>query len=79
MVAVADWSAVTAAGAFVLGATLATIAVLRVVRAVAVMFRQERHRDRDDLGAWRIDPIAVLELLALILVIVWLADKIWPR
>jgi hypothetical protein len=41
-----DWSALTPAGAFVLGAILATVAVLRVVRAVSVMFGGELHRRR---------------------------------
>jgi hypothetical protein len=47
-----DWSNVDVAGAFVLGAVLATIAVLRVVRAVSVMFgadlRRRRHRPPPD-------------------------------
>ena len=33
-----DWGALVPAAAFVLGAVLATVGVLRVVRAVAVMF-----------------------------------------
>lgn len=45
-----DWGALTPAAAFVAGAVLATIAVLRVVRAVATMFggeiRQTRPRRR---------------------------------
>jgi ABC-type sulfate transport system permease subunit len=43
-----DWEDLDVAGAFVLGTVLATVAVLRVVRAVSVMFRQERRKDRDD-------------------------------
>lgn len=34
----ADWSTITAAGAFVLGAALATLATIRVVRAVITLF-----------------------------------------
>jgi len=43
-VAGVDWSALTPAAAFVAGAVLATIAVLRVVRAVAAMFGGELRR-----------------------------------
>ena len=46
MLAAHDWSNLTVAGAFVLGAVLATIAVLRVVRAVSVMFGNETRRPR---------------------------------
>lgn len=46
MLAALDWTTVEAAGAFVLGAVLATIAVLRVVRAVTTMFGNEIRRDR---------------------------------
>lgn len=48
-----DWSAVTSAGAFVLGATLATIAVLRVMRAVGAVFDEldgRRRRRRPPTG-----------------------------
>lgn len=52
MVGAFDWEAITPAAAFTLGAILATVAVLRVVRAVAVMFGDEsrrlRIRRRDD-------------------------------
>jgi hypothetical protein len=56
-VAGVDWSALTPAAAFVAGAVLATVAVLRVVRAVAAMFggelrRPPRRRPPDD----RSDP-----------------------
>lgn len=44
--AAVDWSNLTVAAAFVLGAVLATVGVLRVVRAVAVMFEAEIRRDR---------------------------------
>ncbi len=46
MLADIDWSNLQVAGAFVLGAILATIAVLRVVRAVAMMFGGELRRTR---------------------------------
>ena len=36
------WEAVTLAGAFILGAVFAVIGVLRVVRAVAVIFDERR-------------------------------------
>ena len=49
MWAAVDWGSLTPAAAFVLGAILATIAVLRVVRAVSFMFgadlRRRRRRD----------------------------------
>lgn len=38
MFAGVEWESVNLAGAFILGAILATIATLRVVRAVAAMF-----------------------------------------
>jgi hypothetical protein len=47
-----DWANLQVAGAFVLGAILATVAVLRVVRAVAVLFGPDQYRHvprrRDD-------------------------------
>lgn len=46
MIAAHDWANLTVAGAFVLGAILATVSVLRVVRAVAVMFGGELRRGR---------------------------------
>lgn len=39
-----DWANLTVAAAFVLGAVLATIAVLRVVHAVTAMFAAEMRR-----------------------------------
>jgi hypothetical protein len=55
--AAVDWGALTPAAAFVAGAVLATVAVLRVVRAVASMFAAEirprrppRRRPDDDAG-----------------------------
>lgn len=48
MLAAVDWDNLVPAAAFVLGAIVATVATLRVVRAVAVMFgRRDRHDDDD--------------------------------
>jgi hypothetical protein len=51
----AEWSNLTIAGAFLLGAVLATVAVLRVVRSLTNFFAgyhtrppPPRHRDDDD-------------------------------
>lgn len=41
-----DWTNLAPVGAFVVGAVLATIAVLRVLRVVAVMFGAELRRGR---------------------------------
>jgi hypothetical protein len=41
-----DWSNLTVAGAFALGATLATFATIRVVRAVAATLERDPHRRR---------------------------------
>jgi hypothetical protein len=46
MVGAVDWSNLTVAAAFILGAVLATLATIRVVRAVAVMFGGELRRGR---------------------------------
>lgn len=43
-----DWSSVTLAGAFVLGAVFGTFATLRVMRAVLGVFRREIRGHRDD-------------------------------
>jgi hypothetical protein len=52
VVAAIDWDNLTVAGAFILGAALATIATIRIVRAVAIMFGGEirplRRRRGDD-------------------------------
>ena len=51
MLGAIDWENVTHAGAFLLGAVLATVAMLRVVRAVTTLFddtTRRRHRRRDD-------------------------------
>jgi hypothetical protein len=42
-----DWSNLTVAGAFIAGAVLATFAMIRVVRALTVLFREERRKDRE--------------------------------
>lgn len=49
----AEWADLKVAGAFVAGAVLATLAVLRVVRALTTMFGAEMRRrppprDRDE-------------------------------
>lgn len=46
MIAGIDWENVNVAGAFVVGAILATIATLRVVRAVSSMFANDDERRR---------------------------------
>jgi len=48
MPAAVNWSALTPAAAFVLGTILATIAVLRIVRYVFAVRRDELRRDRDE-------------------------------
>lgn len=54
MLAAVEWEAVTLAGAFVLGAILAAIGVIRVMRAVLREVDREmrlrRERDRQDEG-----------------------------
>lgn len=47
MLAAVDWSALTPAAAFVAGTILATVAVLRVVRYVFAMRRDETRKDDD--------------------------------
>jgi hypothetical protein len=46
MHATSEWENLQLAGAFLLGAILATIAVLRVVRAVTVLFEGSARRRR---------------------------------
>jgi hypothetical protein len=46
--AAVDWDNLVPAAAFVLGAILATIATIRIVRAVSGTLREERRKDRDD-------------------------------
>jgi hypothetical protein len=48
MLAGVEWQNVNIAGAFVLGAILATVATIRIVRAVSIMLRKEGRKDRDD-------------------------------
>lgn len=56
MIAAVDWENLTVAGAFVLGAALATFATIRVVRNVTSIFEGEpkrtfwRRRRGDDGG-----------------------------
>lgn len=56
MHAAVDWGSLTPAVSFVLGAVVATIAVLRVVRAVAVMFGGELRRTRRPRRGRHPDP-----------------------
>jgi len=42
-----EWENVNVAGAFIIGAVLATIATIRIVRAVSSTLREERRKDRD--------------------------------
>jgi len=42
-----DWSNLNVAAAFILGAILATVATIRIVRAVSATMREERRKDRD--------------------------------
>ena len=62
MLAGIDWANLSVAGAFISGAVFATIAVLRVVRAVSAMFDPRRPPPRrprgtppddDDAEDWR--------------------------
>ena len=46
MLAEVQWSNLTVAGAFVLGASLATLATIRVVRALSTMFADLEDRRR---------------------------------
>jgi hypothetical protein len=43
-----EWENVNIAGAFIIGAVLATVATIRIVRAVSIMLRDEQHKHRDD-------------------------------
>jgi hypothetical protein len=43
-----EWENVNIAGAFIIGAVLATVATIRIVRAVSIMLRDEQRRHRDD-------------------------------
>ena len=50
MTGAVDWGSLPVAGAFVLGAVLATVATIRIMRAVATVIRTERRKDRDETG-----------------------------
>lgn len=43
-----EWSSLSVPGAFILGAILATVAVLHLVRSVVAMFDRRERRRRDD-------------------------------
>ena len=47
MTAGIDWDSVNIAGAFVVGAVLATIATIRIFRVIAGTARDERRKDRN--------------------------------
>ena len=72
MVAGIEWDNVNIAGAFVIGAVLATIATIRIFR---VVFSERRREHRNDDG--RVDLLYLLEIVLVSLGIVYLAIKIW--
>jgi len=74
MLAGVDWESVNIAGAFVVGAVLATIATIRIYRLVAGSVRAERRKDRD---AGRVDLLYLLACILAALAIVVLARMIW--
>ena len=75
MLAGIEWDNVNIAGAFVIGAVLATIATIRIFR---VVFSERRREGRkDDAGAVRLDLLYLLEIVLVALGIVYLAIKIW--
>jgi hypothetical protein len=76
MIAGVDWDNVNLAGAFIIGAVLATIATIRIYRVVAASWRDERRKDRD-AGAVRVDLLYLLEVILVGLGIIYLAVKIW--
>jgi hypothetical protein len=43
-----EWENVNIAGAFIIGAVLATVATIRIVRAVTVMLRDEQRKHREE-------------------------------
>ena len=67
-----DWANLNVAAAFVLGAILATIATIRIVRAVFGVRRDEKRKDDG-----RVDLLYLLECILAAVAIVYLADKIW--
>lgn len=48
MLGATDWSNLTVAGAFILGAALATVAALRVMRVVMGSYERSLRRRRSD-------------------------------
>lgn len=48
MTAGINWDNVNLAGAFIIGAVLATIATIRIMRVVSGAFRSERSKDLDE-------------------------------
>ena len=55
MLAAVEWSNLTIAGAFILGAILATVATLRVVHAVTTLFEVGPSRRRRPKGPHQVD------------------------
>jgi hypothetical protein len=43
-----DWDNVNLAGAFIIGAALATVATIRIMRVVSAVLRDEIRKNRDD-------------------------------
>jgi formate hydrogenlyase subunit 3/multisubunit Na+/H+ antiporter MnhD subunit len=72
MIAGVDWDSVNIAGAFVVGAVLATIATIRIFR---VVFGERRREQRKDDG--RVNLLYLLEVVLVALGIIYLAIKIW--
>ena len=71
-----DWANLNVAAAFVLGAILATIATIRIVRAV---FAVKRDESRKDAGVVRLDVLYVLEVVLIVLTIVYIVGKLNDR
>ena len=78
MIAGVDWTTVNIAGAFVVGAVLATIATIRIFRVVFGVRRDEGRKDRD-AGAVRLDVLYVLEVVLIVLTIVYIVGKLNDR
>lgn len=72
MVGGIEWDNVNIAGAFVIGAVLATIATIRIFR---VVFSERRREQRKDDG--RVNLLYLLEVVLVALGIIYLAIKIW--
>jgi hypothetical protein len=43
-----DWDNVNLAGAFIIGAALATVATIRIMRVISTVLRDEIRKNRDD-------------------------------